>query len=182
MDSKKEPFAGPRPPEAKASGPVYRLRAQHVLSDGRLLETGTIVGADQEVTWDGPPTNQMEGVNDAGKAEVNKVHQRLYGADAPWHDPKFQRDPAEDVKAQEQQQREEKEAAPVSHAQAVEHGKDWEGRPDPVVQARVSGVPSPATVAPTIGGQPSGPGVAQPKINETDVRPERPLEEQLPKS
>lgn len=170
----------PRQDNPNPDGPVYRLRTQHVTSDGRLLEPGTLVGAGQEEPWNQPPTNQMEGVNDAAIKAINDVHQRLYGADAPWHDPKAGASTEEDLRIQEEQQREIADAAPVSHQQAVEQDKKWEGRPDPFVQARVAGVAPPPQQ--TFSGVPGGPGVATPNVDASNPRPEKPLEEQIPKA
>jgi hypothetical protein len=170
----------PRMDQASVDGPVYRLRVQHVTSDGRMLEPGTLVGAGQEEPWDQPPTNQMEGVNDQARKAINEVHQRLYGVDAPWHDPKVGASIADDLRVQEEQRREAADAAPVSHQQAVEQDKKWEGRPHPFVQARIAGVAPPPPQ--TFSGVPGGPGVATPNVDASNPRPIKPLEEELPKS
>jgi hypothetical protein len=163
-----------------ASGPQYRLRAKHVI-DGREVPAGTLVGDGTDYPWDEDtdPSNLMEGANAAGKERVNKLHQRLYGADAPWHDERLQKDVEKDLEDQKKQREEEKSAEPVSHAQAVEMGKEWKGPANPFVQARLTGSPVPGPQA-IVGDTSGNPGMARPRINQENVRPERPLEEQLP--
>jgi hypothetical protein len=65
----------------------FRLRTPHVI-DGTLRNAGTIVGplgSDAPVILTGPPTPDMEGVDDEGKSEVNRIFNLLHGRDAPWH-------------------------------------------------------------------------------------------------
>lgn len=65
----------------------FRLRTPHVI-EGALRNAGTIVGplgSNAPVVFAGPPTPDMEGVDDEGKAEVNRVFNLLHGSDAPWH-------------------------------------------------------------------------------------------------
>jgi hypothetical protein len=168
-----------RPREGAGGGPQYRLRGTHII-EGRTVPKGTVVGDGGEYPWDTDPSNIMEGVNDAGKRKVNELHQRLYGVDAPWHDPKIQRDTEEDLKKQEEQRKEEEDAEPVSHAQAAERDKEWKGRPDPYVVAKQTGAP--VLGLPSVSGDTSAnPGLARPRINQENIRVERPLEEQLPR-
>jgi hypothetical protein len=165
-----------------SGGPRYRLRATHVTSEGRVVPAGTLVGDGTDHKWDKDtdPSNLMEGANAAGKERVNQLHQRLYGADAAWHDERIQKDVQQDLEDQKKQREEEKAAEPVSHAQAVEMGKEWKGPPNPFVQARLAGTPVPGPAA-IVGDTSGNPGVARPRVNQENVRPERPLEEQLPK-
>jgi hypothetical protein len=65
----------------------FRLRTPHVI-DGALRNVGTIVGplgSEAPVVFNGPPTPDMEGVDDEGRGEVNRVFNLLHGRDAPWH-------------------------------------------------------------------------------------------------
>jgi hypothetical protein len=66
---------------------LFRLRSPHVI-DGALRNAGTIVGplgSDAPVVFNDPPTPDMEGVDDEGRGEVNRVFNLLHGRDAPWH-------------------------------------------------------------------------------------------------
>jgi hypothetical protein len=164
----------------EARGPQYRLRGAHLL-EGRIVPAGTIVGAGTGYPLnDDQPSNAMEGANEAGRAKVNELHQRLYGADAPWHDERRQRDVQKDLEEQKKQRDEEKNSEPVSHAQAVERGREWKGPPEPMMAARLSGAPVPGA-PPITGDRAGGPGVAVPRIPQEQPRVEKPLEEQLPK-
>lgn len=65
----------------------FRLRTAHYI-EGALRQPGTIVGplgSDAPVVLTGPPSPDMEGVDDEGKAEVNRIYNLLHGSDAPWH-------------------------------------------------------------------------------------------------
>jgi hypothetical protein len=53
---------------------------------GHLLEAGTEVGEGTGYPVY-EPSNQMEGVDETAKGRINELHQKLYGRDAPWHDP-----------------------------------------------------------------------------------------------
>jgi hypothetical protein len=53
---------------------------------GHLLEAGTEVGEGTGYPVY-EPSNQMEGVDETAKGRINELHQKLYGKDAPWHDP-----------------------------------------------------------------------------------------------
>jgi hypothetical protein len=186
------PHDVPRPPADPAQeeqqqrregsgGPQYRLRGKHII-EGREVPAGTLVGDGTDYPWnkDTDPSTMMEGANAAGRERVNRLHQRLYGADAPWHDERIQKDAQKDLEDQKTQREEEKAAEPVSHAQAVEMGKEWKGPPNPFVQARLAGTPVPGPAA-IVGDTSGNPGVAKPRVNQDNVRVERPLEEQLPK-
>ena len=57
--------------------PKYRLLAKHYMND-RLLDEGTIVGDETSFPIpEGGVTPEMEGLDDAGKAEVKKVVDNL---------------------------------------------------------------------------------------------------------
>lgn len=172
------PPANPNERRPESSGAQFRLRSKHII-DGREVPAGTIVGEGTGYPVK-EPSNLMEGANEAGKQAVNKLHQRLYGANAPWHDEKLQKDVQKDLEDQKKQREEEKSAEPVSHEQAVEMGKEWKGPPDMFVEHRLHGTPiaGPPVIAGDVGGNP---GMAKPNINQDNVRVERPLEEQLPK-
>lgn len=137
------------PPRDGETPGVYRLRTDHVIQD-RVVPAGTLVGVGQEFPWYGPVTNQMEGVDDAGRAEVNKVHQTLYGRDAVWQDK-----PENDPKLLDEQQKEIEAAAPVSHQQASEQDKEWKGPPPPAPLVLNKG--GDATGGASIPQNPSGP-------------------------
>lgn len=65
----------------------FRLRTPHVI-EGTLRNAGTIVGplgSGAPVVLNGPPTPDMEGVDDEGRGEVNRIFNLLHGGDAPWH-------------------------------------------------------------------------------------------------
>jgi hypothetical protein len=157
----------------------YRLLADHVIHGG-IVPAGTEVGNDCDIAWDMEPTNQMEGVDEAGKESVNKLHQRLYGRDAPWHDERSSHmQSRRDAEGAEKQREEEKGQEPVSMQQAHERGhEEYRGQR---VQ-RPTGPPA----AVTKGGdttQPMGPATADQNKDNPDVqvRTTRPLEDQRPK-
>jgi hypothetical protein len=65
----------------------FRLRTPHYI-EGALRNPGTIVGppgSGAPVIITGPPSPDMEGVDDEGKGEVNRIYNLLHGTDAPWH-------------------------------------------------------------------------------------------------
>jgi hypothetical protein len=128
----------------KSSG-HYRLRVDHVDSEGRVLSAGTEVGTDTPYMWPGPPTNAMEGLDAEGVRRVNEVHMALYGAKAPWDNVNL----AEQQKKAEDQRKVDEGSAPVSFSQAAAQDKEWKG-PKPVP-------PPAATKGGDAGG---GPGVA----------------------
>lgn len=138
----------------KSSG-RYLLRSQHVLAGDRLLEPGTEVGTDTEIPWPGPPTPNMEGLDDAGREEVVKLHKELYNRLPPWD----YRTNAEYAIHEERRKEQENEtdSVPVSHAQAVERGKEWKG-PVPVIPTitrsisgdRTGGISLPAMAPPVV--------------------------------
>jgi hypothetical protein len=157
----------------------YRLLAAHMMG-GHHLPAGTEVGTDTGYPVM-VPSNQMEGVDDAGKAKVNEIHQRLYGRDAPWHDPEHPVAQAvADAEAAAAQREEEEAQPPVSHQQAWERGhEEYRG-------AKLSGPPAGPLVTRSISGdtsQPMGPAPAEQDIRNPDVqvRTTRPLQDQMPK-
>ena len=84
----------------------YRLRIDHVIED-RIVPAGTEVGEGTDIPFDQAPSNQMEGVDDEGRRKVNELHQRLYGADAPWHTEEAEECRKADQGAAERQRKEE---------------------------------------------------------------------------
>lgn len=174
-----EEQAPTRPQAARPSNGRYRLLTNHVI-DGGIVLGGTEVGNDCDIAWNMEPTNQMEGVDDAGKENVNKLHQRLYGRDAPWHDENSSHAQARrDAEGAERQREEEKGHEPVSHQQAFERGHE-EYRGQPVAHPRV---PRPAAPKGGDTSQPLGPATADQNKDNPDVqvRTTRPLEDQRPK-
>lgn len=168
---------GPPDDEGKSSG-RYRLLSPHLDRYGNRLPIGTEVGTDTPYPWPQPPSNQMEGVDEAGKSAVNKLHQTLYGQDAPWHG-RIDR-LAEEREIAKRQQEEDARAEPVSHQQAWERGdKEFRGE-------RLSGPPQgAATRSPTVSGDLTQPlGVATPRQDHDDpdvkVRTATPLVDQKP--
>lgn len=166
---------------AKPSNGRYRLLAPHVI-EGAMYEAGTEVGTDTGIPFNVRPSVQMEGLDDAGREEVNKTHQELYGRDAPWHDDNHplhhQRRAAEHGRRQAE---EEAKAEPVSHQQAWERGhEEYRGdrlRERPGTQPRTN---------PTRGGDTSealGPATPQQDVGNPDVqtRTARPLSDSMPK-
>jgi len=119
---------------AAASPPAdsgkYRLLAPHVIADA-YLPIGTEVGTGTPYRYPGIPSTQMEGLDGAGKAAVDKLFQDHYGMKPPWESD----DPV--AKAQLAQYEgdpdtEKKEAAsdPCSYQQALERGaKEYAGKP-----------------------------------------------------
>lgn len=66
---------------------LFRLRSPHII-EGTQRNAGTIVGpygSEAPVILNGPPTPDMEGVDNEGIAEVNRIYNLLHGTDAPWH-------------------------------------------------------------------------------------------------
>lgn len=146
----------------KSSG-RYLLRTQHVLAGDRLLEPGTEVGTDTGIDWPGPPTPNMEGMDDAGRGEVEKLHKELYNRFPPWD---YRSNPEYAIHEERRKEQEhETESEPVSFAQAQERGKekDWKGE-----------VPQPITTTRTVSGDRST--ISLPATNI-----EKPNEEQYPK-
>lgn len=154
------PTVGQYAADVKSSG-KYRLRSQHLLAGDRLLEAGTEVGTDTPIPWPGPPTPNMEGLDDAGLAAVEKLWKESYNRMPPWD---YRANPEYAIHEERRKEQEkETESEPVSHAQAVERDKKWEGP-----------VPSPVQNV-TRGGDLTG-GVSMPAANV-----ENPNEEQYPK-
>lgn len=155
------PRVGEYAADVKSTG-RYRLLAQHLYAGDRLLDPGTEVGTDTPYPWPDRPSPLMEGVDDAGKAEVEKLHKELYNRLPPWH---FRNTPEYEIHEERRKEQEnETESDPVSHVQAMERGKEWKGP-----------VPVPATSIPSIGGVRTG-GLSLPAVNV-----ENPNEEQYPK-
>ena len=165
MESKPNPQPIPEPAvrgAVKSSG-KYRLRGQHLYHGDRLLEAGTEVGTDTPWPWPDKPSPLMEGIDDAGKKAVLDLHKEMYNRLPPWaldsENPEYA---IHEERRKEQEK--ETESAPVSHAQAVERDKKWEGP-----------IPIPATSNPTISGSQVG-GLSMPA-----QKVEKPNEELYPK-
>src|SRR4051812_325787 len=157
----------------------YRLLSQHMIG-GHLLEAGTEVGEGTGYPVY-EPSNQMEGVDETAKGRINELHQKLYGRDAPWHDPEHPLAQAQQDAENAQAQRDEESGQePVSHQQAWERGHDeFRG-------AKLSGPPGGPLVSRSISGdttQPMGPGLARQDLADPAVQPraERPLTDSMPK-
>lgn len=164
----------------------FKLLAEHVLPDGRLLEEGTDVGDDTSYPWrnkDGspqPPSTQMLGMDPEGQKAVEDLHMELYGTK-----PTDLVDP-EVVKVREAEATAQKAldegSAPVSDRQTLERRMaEAKEKGEAVYDPRV--VSSTATAAPTRGGvtRPS-PGVASanPPTGQA-ARVTNPNQEQYPK-
>lgn len=156
----------------------YRLLAPHMIG-GYHLQAGTEVGEGTGYPVD-EPSNQMEGVDEVAKGRVNELHQKLYGKDAPWHDPKHPIAQAKkDAENAAAQRDEEAEQPPVSHQQAWERGHDeFQGQ-------KLSGPPGGPLVARTISGdtsQPMGPGTPRQDKADDVVEPRaaHPLKDSMP--
>jgi Ni/Co efflux regulator RcnB len=156
----------------------YRLLAPHVIA-GYHLEAGAEVGEGTGYPVAGP-SNQMEGIDDLGKSRVNELHQKLYGKDAPWHDPEHPIAQAQqDAEMAQAQRDEEAEQEPVSHQQAWERGyEEFQGQ-------KLSGPPGGPLVSRTISGdtsQPMGPGTPRQDLADPDVqtRTAQPLKDSMP--
>lgn len=163
--------------------PKYRLLAEHVARDGRILPAGTEVGDDTPEPWEDRPSTQMMGLDDAGKEEVNKLHQELYGHDAPSHlqEPDHVREHREEG---EKYEKEAVEGEPVSEQQRLEYEALKKGETPPSPPPPGPGPqPSPTVrAAVTRGGSTSpSPGPATPQVDDENRRPRKPNEEQYPK-
>jgi len=136
----------------------YRLLAPHIYHNGVMLETGTVVGDDTPYPWtyeaNGqpmPPSNQMEGVDDDGKAKVEELHKKLYGEEAvTLGKPSEAVQAARDKEAADQKALDEG-SAPVSPQQQYDR-KVAEDQ----AKAEAEGMPKPAFVPPGPAG-PQGP-------------------------
>lgn len=54
----------------------YRLLSQHYSEEDKLLEIGTEVGDGTEHKWTRPPTVEMEALDDAGRAALERERTR----------------------------------------------------------------------------------------------------------
>jgi hypothetical protein len=98
------------------------LLAPHFLD--RLYPRGTLVGTGTDIPFAGTPSNQMAGLDAAGKAAVDKLHQALYGKPPPWGDI------AATLETDLRRAAEEARSDPVSYQQARERGaKEYKGVP-----------------------------------------------------
>lgn len=153
----------------------YRLLAEHVTKDGVILAAGTLVGDDTAVPWPGEPSNLMEPLDDDATKKVNELHQRLYGRDFVHPGaltPEQQKVREESDKKAEAEEKKVLDGDPVSEQQRVER------------EGVVAPVPASPTrqASPTKGGATvASPGPASPKVEDEDVRPKKPNEQQYPK-
>lgn len=123
----------------------YRLLAPHVISD-TWLPIGTEVGTDTPYRYPGTPSTQMEGLDDAGKAAVDKLFQDHYGVKPPWEsdDPTAKAQLAQ-YEADPDTEKKEAASEPVSLEQAFERGtKEYQGKPVP---ARMPPSPVPQSIS-----------------------------------
>jgi len=178
----------------------YRLLGPHVTADGVVLDTGTIVGDDTPWPWrypynnePMPPSNQMEGVDDEGKKNIEVLQKKLYGEDMLERnkvpEPVQQ---AREKEAKEQEKLDEN-SKPVSAEQKWERKEleerekdEKEGMPKPRTPPIKPGEGPSVHTAPQAAhrtGQQATPGgVATPKPpRDEEARPEKPNEEQYPK-
>jgi hypothetical protein len=119
------PAATPAAPPADSG--KYRLLAPHII-DGAWLPMGTEVGTGTPYRYPGQPTTQMMGLDDQGKAAVDKLFQDHYGMKAPWDDPTVS--PFDQMVADPKLVDAEQKSDPVSYQQALEKGaKDYAGKP-----------------------------------------------------
>jgi hypothetical protein len=117
----------PAAPATPADSGKYRLLAPHVIADA-WLPIGTEVGTGTAYRYPGPPSNQMAGLDDQGKAAVDKLFQDHYGIKPPWDDPTA--DPFAQLVADPKIADAEAKSDPVSYQQALEKGaKDYAGKP-----------------------------------------------------
>ena len=165
------------PPTRTSNGARRRARrsgcaGQHII-EGRDVPTARWSAMAPTIRWmkDCEPSNLMEGANAAGKERVNKLHQRLYGADAPWR--------REAAKGRREGSRGAGEAArgrKTGRAGQPRAGggewKGWKGRPNPSVEYRLPAA-TPRS-GDDVGGTPVIPVHGPPRVNQDQVRPERP--------
>jgi hypothetical protein len=162
----------------------YMLRAPHII-EGAMRSAGTIVGDDDDcpVRFYGDPTPDMTGLDEASAAKVNEVHNRLYGAEAPWHrdpnadDPRFrgfgseppalEQDRAHaEMDVEERAKAEEESNKAMAEANARYHNMDGT---------------APAQTIPAPGAGSTMTGPAAPDTDQTQVqRPTQPMKEMLP--
>ena len=64
----------------------YRLLSQHYSEEDKLLEIGTEVGDGTEHKWTRPPTVEMEALDDAGRAALERERTRAGEKIAPIDD------------------------------------------------------------------------------------------------
>jgi hypothetical protein len=165
-------------PENAPSSGRYRLLAPHVMPDGRPLPAGTFVGTDTSYPWPGRPSNMMAGEDDAGKEQVNKLHQDLYGTNAPWHEGDVHAAQVEDQRVNAQHEVEHG-SEPVSHQQAWERGhKEFRDQPitDPPHTTRLR--PEPMITGDRSPNRGPAAAVQEPG---PQTRPTHPTAEQMPR-
>ena len=136
----------------------YKLLAEHVTSDGQVLPAGTEVGDGTPYSWPMEPSNQMEGLDEDGKAKVDAFWQSRYGHpyQAPDVNPNLSDADKAALEAEEKAKVDAQKAIeagpPVSEAQKLEReGKPPEPAPEPNPTSQAS---------PTRGGVRHSPGPA----------------------
>lgn len=181
---KPQPRPEPQPAAERDDRPTgkgrYRLLTQHMIND-KLLPEGTEIGEGTDHPYDGTPSNQMEGLDDYSTGQVNEVHRKLYGHDAPWHNPNHPlvraRREAEEAA---EQQKEELKSEPVSHQQAFERGHE-EYRGERVVAPHLRPPPQPTGLSGdrsmAMGPATANQDVLDPRV---DPRTTQPLKDQSP--
>lgn len=121
------PAPAAKPPDPPADSGKYVLLAPHVIADA-WLPAGTEVGTGTPYRVPGPPSNQMEGLDGAGKAAVDKLFQELYGKKPPWDAPDWPK--PFDAEAAAKATDDEAKTPAVSYQQALERGqKEFAGKP-----------------------------------------------------
>lgn len=164
----------------------FKLLAQHVQSDGQLLEEGAEVGDETPYPWrnkDGspqPPSTQMFGMDPEGQKMVEDLYMELYGTKPiDLVDPDVVKARATEAEAQKKL---DDSSEPVSDRQRLER-RMAEARAKGEEVAESKELSPTATASPTRGGQTNpSPGVAIPQPPpRAAVRPTNPNEEQHPK-
>lgn len=104
----------------------YRLLAEHVTPDGRILPTGTEVGDGTPEPWPQEPSGQMDPLDADALEKVKAFHVNHYDEEI-WHD--FER--AMEARKAPRDEPEEVKGPSVSKQQAEERGEEWEGKDEP---------------------------------------------------
>jgi hypothetical protein len=153
---------------------LFRLRSPHVI-DGALRNAGTIVGplgSEAPVVFNGPPTPDMEGVDDEGKGEVNRVFNLLHGRDAPWHG---ENAPGAPERPYVEDHIDNQEISDEDRQKAADAMNEANTR----YHNNTGTMPLQTLPHPSVGGTMVRPMTAE-TPQENAVRPDRPLGQQLP--
>lgn len=183
----------------------FRLLAPHVTPEGAVLDRDTDVGDDSPWPWKKPNgeyyevSTQMMGLDEDGKAEVEKLHKKLYGAPPPWDNQENEAQLKARKDEEENQKKLDEGSEPVSEQQRLEREADKDAKNHPErrvaraapLEGRAAGaqplvtptLSSTARNSPTRGGDTSpARGPATPRTPQDEaVRPTKPNEEQYPK-